>query len=155
MSNLIAVHHGDHEGGIHIDATTGGVMTASDDCPEWANGLAVGVLKERNTWYETRLGQVPDSILKAEIIDMRDLTWLAWDAERDLMELEADNEFRMDTLATLLNVDREDFDGEKTIAGVIASAEVDHTYTTNPTAEATLEEVEGMGFEDVKKAVNA
>jgi phage gp46-like protein len=144
------------EGAIHIDALDGRVLTAPDDRPEWADGYAVALLGERIGWYEARLGQqLPESIRKPEILVAQDLGWIGMDAEADEVEIEADTDHRMTTLANLLNIDREDFDQERNFQNVLAQADIDHTYSTHPTTEATLEEVEGASFADVeKKAVH-
>jgi len=149
----IAIHKAEHEGAFHIDALTGQVTTPVDERPEWAEGFAVALLGERTGWYEQRLGkELPESIRKPELIDASDLGWIAFDAEGSEVEIEADSDHRMDVLAGILNIDREDFDGEKELQGTVAEAEVNHSYTTQPTEEATLEEVEGKSFEEVAKA---
>lgn len=152
MSNRIAVHMEGQEGAIQIDALEGKVMTPADERPAWAENYAVALMGERTGWYEMRLGQqLPENIRRPEILDARDLGWIAFDAEGDEVEIEADLDHRMDVLAGLLDVDRQDFDQERNFQGHIAQAEADHTYTTQPTTEASLEEVEGKGFTEVQK----
>lgn len=151
--NRIAIHKANHEGAFHIDGLTGQVVTPVDERPDWAEGFAVALLGERTGWYEQRLGQqLPESIRKPEMIDASDLGWIAFDHEGSEVEIEADADHRMDVLAGILNIDREDFDGEKTIGNVLAEAEAIHSYSTHPTEEATLAEVEGKSFEEVAKA---
>lgn len=150
--NRIAIHKANHEGAFHIDALTGQVVTPVDDRPDWAEGFAVALLGERTGWYEQRLGQhLPDSIRKPEMIDASDLGWIGFDHEGSEVEIEADGDHRMDVLAGLLNIDREDFDGGALLENTLAEAEANHTYTTHPTDEATLEEVEGKSFEEIER----
>ena len=147
MTNRIAIHKAGLEGAFHIDALDGRVVTPVDERPDWAEGFAVALLGERWGWYEQRLGRnLPDSIRKPEMIDANDLGWIAFDHEGQEVEIEADSDHRMDILAGLLNVDREDFDGEKNFQGSLAHAEATHSYATQPTSEATLEEAEGLSF---------
>lgn len=155
MSNRIAVTKSGHEGGIHIDALTGQIVTPPEQRPDWAEGYAVALLGERTGWYEKRLGeQLSESIRKPDMIDASDLGWVGVDAEGDEVEIEASHEFRMDVLSGLLNIDRQDFDQERNFQNAIAQAELDHTYVTHATDEATLQEIEGTSFNEVAKAVN-
>jgi len=152
--NQIIIHKADQEGAFHIDALTGQITTPTDERPEWAEGYAVALLSERTGWYEQRLGQqLPDNIRKPDMIDASDLGWIAFDHEGSEVEIEANTEYRMDTLAGILNIDREDYDGGLRLDSTVAEAEANHSYTTHPTDEATLEEVEGKGFEEVAKAI--
>ncbi|UIY29207.1 hypothetical protein LZK73_21985 [Neorhizobium galegae] len=151
--NRIAIHKAGHEGAFHITALEGQIVTPFDERPDWAEGYAVALLGERTGWYEQRLGkQLPDSIRKPEMIDVRDLGWIALDHEGSEVEIEADGDYRMDVLAGILNIDREDFDGERNFKDTLAEAEANHSYATHPADEATLEEVEGKSFAEVEKA---
>lgn len=155
MTKQIAVTLEGHEGGIHID-TEGRVLTSADERPTWAEGYAFAQMRTRTEWYQQRLGyDLPIQIGSPISIDARDLDWIAFDAEGDEVEIECDGEYRMDTLAQLLNVDREDFEQSKNFAKALAQRDVEHSYETQPTAEATLDEVENKTFSDVAKAVNA
>lgn len=150
--NRIIVHKADHEGALHIDGLTGQVLTPPDDRPEWSDGFAVALLAERTGWYEQRLGQhLPDPIRKPEMLDVADLGWIAFDAEGEEVEIEADTDHRMDILASILDVDREDFDQGLAFKNRLAEAEATHTYTTQTTTEASLAEVEGVGFEELQR----
>lgn len=156
MSKLIAVHKEGQEGGLHIDAMTGQIATPPADRPDWADGYAVALLAERTGWYEQRLGtQLPDNIRAPELLQADDLGWIGVDAEGSEVEIEADHETRITILADLINIDRSTDAGTKNFQNVLASAEVNHSYSTQPTDEATLEEAEGKSFEDTsRKAVN-
>lgn len=159
MSNTndrILIHKDGEEGSIQIDRLEGKVMTPADERPEWADGIAVALLTERVGYYETRLGtQLSQELRSPEVIVFQDLGWIGVDAEGDEVELEADGEFRMNILADMLGVDREDFTDTKNFQGALASIELDQTYKTQPTGEATLAEAEGITFGEVeKKAVN-
>lgn len=152
MSNRIIVHKADHEGALHIDARTGEILTPLSERPEWADGYAVALLAERTGWYEQRLGQhLPDSLTRPEMLDTADLGWIAFDAEGEEVEIEADVDHRMDILAGIFNVDRENFDDGLRFENTLAEAEATHTYATQPTSEATLGEVEGVGFADLQR----
>lgn len=152
MTNRIIVHKADNEGAIHIDARTGEILTPLSERPEWADGYAVALLAERTGWYEQRLGkQLPDTLTRPEMLDTADLGWIAFDAEGEEVEIEADTDHRMDVLAELLNVDRSDYDQGLRLENTLAEAEATHTYATHPTAEATLAEVEGVGFTEAER----
>ncbi|WP_266031253.1 hypothetical protein [Brucella intermedia] len=154
MSKHIAIVKEGHEGGLHIDAMTGQITTLPDERPDWADGYAVALLTERTGWYERRLGQqLAENIRKPDVMDVRDLGWVAFDAEGEEVEVEADTDYRMDVLAKLLDVDREDFSANQRFKNTVVEAEVAHTYVTNPTEEATLAELEGQTFGEVAKAV--
>ncbi|KAB2661436.1 hypothetical protein F9K91_24880 [Brucella tritici] len=151
MKNAVLIHKDGEEGGFHIDGQTGKVMTSADERPLWAENYAVALLGERTGWFEQRLGQhLPDGIRKPQIMDVRELGWIAFDEEGDEVEVEADTDYRMDVLAKLLDVDRMDFDQERNFKRSVAQAEVDHTYRTQPTDEATLAEVEGLSFQELE-----
>lgn len=155
MSNngRIAVHKDGEEGAIHIDRLEGRVLTPADDRPEWADGLAAAMLAERVGWYERRLSsQLPEAVRSPDVIAFQDLGWVGVDAEGDEVELEADGEYRMEQLANMLGIDREDYEDEKNFKDAIASAEVDHTYKTQPTDEATLQDAEGQSFTEEQRA---
>ncbi|TPJ33698.1 hypothetical protein [Mesorhizobium sp. B2-8-3] len=153
MSKQIIITKTGEEGAIFIDHLEGKVLTAADERPEWADGLANAMLAERSGWYEKRLGkQLSAELARPETIAFEDLEWIGIDAEGDEVHLEADQDYRMDKLAEMMGIDRQDFDGEKNFKNAIASAEVAHTYATQPTSEATLEEAEGQSFTEAAKA---
>lgn len=151
MSRII-VHKADHAGALHIDARTGEILTPLSERPEWADNYAVALLAERTGWYEQRLGkQLPETLTRPEMLDTADLGWIAFDAEGDEVEIEADADHRMDILAGILNVNREDYDQGLRFENTLAEAEATHSYATQPATEATLAEVEGVGFEDLQR----
>jgi hypothetical protein len=152
--NRIAIHHADHEGAFHIDAENGRLVSKITELPAWAEGYAMALLKERSVWYTARLGaEGATTHLGKELADARDFGWIGLDAEGDTVEIECDNEYRMNVLSELLNLDREDHEQEDLLARTLAKRDIEHTYVTQPTDEATLEELEGASFEEVK-AVN-
>lgn len=124
----VLVHKEGDKGAIHLDTLTGRVVTAADERPEWAEGLIVGLLKERDRWYTTRLGAAgyTDDHRHPEAILFQDLGWVAIDPETgEEMEMEADSEFRMGVLATCLGVDRENFENDAQLFGhVLAEVEI-------------------------------
>lgn len=93
---------------------TGRVATEQFDRPEWAGNAVLALLAERNTYYTSRAGaDLAQPLLDTNIINFDDLGWVALDDEGLEVELLADTEFRQNTLATLIGVDREtgDIDG--------------------------------------------
>lgn len=151
MTKLIAVHKDGQEGGIHIDAT-GKVITKADDRPDWADGYAQALLDERKDFFTARLGAVgAESLLAADIMAADELGWLAVDAEGSEVEVEADGEYRMNLIAKAMGIDLTDIEQERNFKTAIAQADVDHTYSTRPTEEATLAEVEGKGFQEAER----
>lgn len=112
------VHKTGHEGTIELTAN-GRVNTDLNERPEWAHGLGAALLFERTKFYQDRLGDASAEHLAMNTIDMEDLSWVAFDHEGDEVEVLASNEFRMETLATILGVD-----GEGEIHGAIAEATI-------------------------------
>jgi hypothetical protein len=138
------VHKDGHEGSIVIDGMTGIILTPTDQRPEWVteDNIAAAVVSERFAFYEKRLG--PDyarSIQFAELIDFRDLQWLALDEEGELLEpIEADAEYRMDIIAEAVGADRE----EGTISDV--------AYETAVSLDVERTDAEAEDLEDMAKA---
>ena len=156
MTKRIAIVNGDLEGGFHINATDFQVIQEGpDSLPEWAQGVVVGLMGERNGWYEKRLGtQLPESVLKPEVLQFKDLEWLALDHNGDEVHIEADPEVRMANLATILGLDltdAESFQNSDVIRNAVATAEIDATRFTQPTDEVTLAEAEGMSFAEAER----
>lgn len=155
MTKRIAIHKEGHEGLIHVSADTGMMLTPIDQRPEWADGLVQAIFKERNEFYTKRLGaEAAAPLLAADLLSADDLTWVGITNEAEEVEIEASADHRMDQLATVLGIDREDADNVPLLQQSIASAEAAHSYTTDPLNEATLAEIEGQGFEQVSAAVN-
>jgi hypothetical protein len=141
----IVVHKAGEEGTIMIDRMSGMVMTKTDDRPDWADDLAVALLAERTTFYTSRLGPASgDKLSKLDYMAYQDLGWIGLDAEGDEVEIEADTEFRMEAVAQVLGVDRE----EGSIPNAIAEAELDADFSRT-VAEATAidEELRERAFE--------
>ena len=157
MTNRIAIIKDGHEGGIHIEALTGQVIQEGE-LPAWAEGYVVAALKERTGWYEQRLGaNLPPHIYQPEVMKADDLEWLGLDAEGEEVHIEASLETRFENLATYMGLDTsvEGYMDSPVLKNAVATAEIAHTYTTHPTEEATLAEVEGHTFGAVeKKAIN-
>jgi hypothetical protein len=135
------VHKSGHEGVIELTAN-GRVNTDLNERPEWAHGLGAALLAERVKFYTDRIGPEAKSHLDNNTIDMDDLSWVAFDHEGDEVEVLASNEFRMETLATLLGVD-----GEGEIHGAIAEKYIAEDTTWEQEAHqdqnATLAEKTG------------
>jgi len=148
-ADRIAVTNEGHEGAIEIDRLTGQIVTPVDQRPEWAEGHAVALLAERTGYYEKRIGTLPEHLSSPDNMVYQDLGWLGVDIEGDEVEIEANADYRMNLLGELLGVDTTD--AEATIPG--QSIELAHEQAANPSHEQTLQEVEGVGFEQ-KQAVN-
>ena len=133
----ILIHREGAEGALAIDSLTGKITTPINERPDWSEGLAVADLAERHGFYSTRLG--PDFAAQRLLdnpIDYRDLGWVGVDATGELLEIEADSEFRMDVIAEATGTVRtDDLDNEEQhedIPGQQAYVMLDesHEYTT-------------------------
>lgn len=101
------VHAMEAEGTIALDKN-GRVITALNERPEWAHGLAVAMLHERTKYYTDRLGPEGSAEhLAMNTINVEDLAWVAFDEQGDEVEVEAHAEFRAQTLAMALGVNDE------------------------------------------------
>lgn len=132
----ILVHREGEEGAIQINAMTGVILTATDERPPWADGLAAALTAERLGWYTSRLGEVyAKEHFAPEALAFEDLGWLAIDEEGEPVELEADIEHRMNVISEYNSITRFDdltaHDNAPATKGEIASATVDmnHIYT--------------------------
>lgn len=147
--NHIFVHKEGEEGVIALDGATGQIVSPVDSRPDWADGLAVGLLAERTKFYTERLGEeVAAPIVGAKAIAFQDLGWIGLNADQDEMELEADADFRADMIATVLKIDRENLDEDtKAFGDTLAEIEVDRERTnwTQPEAQA-FDEAQLKGF---------
>ncbi len=158
-NDRILIHTEGQEGGFFISAITGEIIRDdhSEELPEWAEEALVNAnLQERRTWYTQRIGET--AFLKLgtpDAIEYKDLGWVAVDQEGDLVEIDADNQWRSENLANLLNIDTDADAFDKAIEGATHEALIADEYRKNPTDEETLAEVEGKSFEDVERqAVN-
>jgi hypothetical protein len=129
------------EGLLTIDAFTG-MVVMNEDTPEWATdlGLVTAVLTERHSFYASRLGQkYADTHVSPEVYAFEDLAWLSIvddGAEGQEVLTDADEEHRMEVLAAVLGVNRED--GE--IEGALVSGEFISDNTRTAAELAALEE---------------
>lgn len=138
------VHKADAEGMLQIDAFTGQVIPGQHDRPDWADGLVIAQLAERHIFYASRLGEkYADEHKSPEVFAFEDLGWLALDMNTgDEVALNADSEFRMEVMATVLEVDRE----SGNIKGVLAETEVSSDNTRSAAELAALEEAQQGRF---------
>lgn len=116
---VIGVHMQDAEGILLIDAVSGQVLPEDKQgdggSPAWATerGLAMAMLHERTKFYIDRTGNPAPT---PEVLAFEDLSWLAIDPETsEETLLAADDEFRMDAIATYLGIDRETGDIKKAL----------------------------------------
>lgn len=140
------VHRTDHEGALQINATTGIIVTPNDERPDWADGLTCALLNERHQFYASRLGEAgyTETMRNPEVLNYADLGWIAVDEAGDEVEIEADAEHRMQTLADLIGVDRET--GEIT-GTVMAEAEIAFDKQRSPEEMAAFEQSQEAGFD--------
>lgn len=138
------VHKKDAEGMLAIDAYTGQVIPGQEDKPEWADGLVLAQLSERHIFYAARLGKkYAEEHKNPEVYAFEDLGWLALDMETgDETVLDADDEFRMEVIAAVLDIDRETGD----IKGVLAETEVAQDFTRTLAEQQELEEAQAQRF---------
>lgn len=136
----ITVHKEGAEGAIQVDGDTGLITTSIHDRPDWSAGLACALLVERRQFYTSRLGEkAAAGHLAPDGIALQDLGWIGVDETTgDECELEADGEYRMEIVAKVLGIDREDEDFGETIAEVEITAD-----TTRSAEDVTLMD-EGM-----------
>jgi hypothetical protein len=145
----IIVHKAGDEGVMEVDALTGAILTANDQRPDWAEGLAAALLQERLTFYETRFGKQSDqfkAVQQADAIEYLDLGWIGVNEDGDEIEIEANGEHRSEVVAKALGIDT--LEGSLG-ADVTAEIEVDtkrHTMTEHERAE--LQQAANQGFTD-------
>lgn len=109
------VHKEGEPGTLELNAA-GRVVTEQFDRPEWAGTSVLGLLAERNTFYQTRLGaELAEPLVTTNIINVLDLGFVAMDDEGNEVELIADDEYRQNVLAAALGIDRETGDIEGSI----------------------------------------
>ena len=115
---------------------SGRVLTEPFDRPEWAGSAVLALLYERNNFYQLRLGaDIASPILETNIINFDDLSWVIVDEDTGLEDvLSASDEFRMQTIAVAMGVDRETGDIEGSI--------VEH-YIDRDNKGLTLDEIVG------------
>lgn len=137
------VHKDGHEGSVVIDGMTGIILTPSEQRPDWAadDNLAAAVVSERFKFYEERLGkEYAQSIQFAELIDSRDLQWVALDEEGELLApIEADSDYRMEVIAKAVGADLE----EGTISDVL--------YETAVSLDVERTDEEAQAIDDMAK----
>jgi hypothetical protein len=123
---VVPVHKEGAEGAIEVDRDTGIILTKTDQRPDWAEGLAVALLAERHTFYTRRLGTAFTEDMKhPKSLAFQDLGWIGMDQEQNECELSADGEYRMDVVAKVLGINREDFETEAPFGQTVAEAEID------------------------------
>lgn len=144
----ILVHKLNEPGALRIGSTTGIILSAPDERPDWAEGLAVAQVAERANFYLSRLGKLPNDT--DGLIAFEDLGWVAIDAEGEGIELEADSEYRMSAIAEALGVNRsadlsstalDNTDGE--LAHVVTSASFGGT-----SEEHAIEQAQQADFDE-------
>jgi hypothetical protein len=164
MSNqrTIVVHKEGAEGTLQVEHLTGKIITPVDQRPDWAEGLAACAPQERITFYQQRLttkakggsevafnaGDM-QKIREADAIAFQDLHWYGVNAEQEAIEIEADNEYRLELLAKMIGVDTE----AGTMGdGVVAERELAQAFTRRTQDEQdALAEATAAGFPEVEQ----
>lgn len=152
----ILVHKENEEGALIIDALTGQIKQPINERPDWSEGLTCALLAERLKFYTDRLGseRFTGSLQFPQAIAFEDLGWIAVSEDGNEVELEADTEHRMEFLAGMLGLDREEGGhvaghAEKVLAEVEISKD---THRTADEAKA-FEDAQVQGF-DQKTGTN-
>ncbi|MBK1871593.1 hypothetical protein [Taklimakanibacter albus] len=144
----LLIHKVGEEGTIEIDAMTGQLVTPVDDRPEWADKLAAASLAERIGWYEQRVGKTKaaEHLTTDGPIAFQDLTWVGLDDEQTEVEIEADNDFRMQCLGELLGIDLEAAEKDADFGKVLADVSVAHQPQRTDAELAEMSEADKQGF---------
>lgn len=142
----VLVHKQDDEGALTIDLLTGGIVTEIDQRPDWAEGLTNALPREREVYYQHHLGDdytATESFKHPTALAFEDLGWLGVDAEGDLVEIDADPEFRMAVVKEFLVIDEETGkmtkDGWRTVAEAEIAWDVERTTEEASAIDAELE----------------
>lgn len=112
VHEVVMVHATEQPGSLILDRMTGVILTPIMSRPDWAEGLATALLDEHRHFWKSRLG----TYAEPELFDFRDLGFIGVNEAGDQVELFADTEYRMEVLATILEVDRDDGDINKALA---------------------------------------
>lgn len=130
--------HKEGEPGVILLDLAGKIVTEPFDMPDWApEGIAVALLAERQRFYERSLGTVLAApFLNTNAIAIDDLGWVATDADGAQVEREADAEYRMNLIAEVLEVDRD----EGTIGNAINEVMMDTQPAVYTPEELTAQE---------------
>lgn len=154
----ILVHKEGEEGSIQVDARTGKIVTGVDDRPGWADGLVVALLAERHGFYSQRLGpKYASDHADPSAIVFQDLGWIGVDAEGEECELEADSDYRMEVVASVLGINREDFESDEQFGATVAEAEIAMDQWRSDSEVALVDESlsqtfgQGEGASETKK----
>ena len=163
-NTILVVKEGTEEG-FMISRLDGKVLYdgPNDVLPEWApEGLTNADLHERRQWYIARVGRDGMELLgSGDVLDIRDLRWFAFDGDTmEAVEIEADVQYRAETLAKLLGLTPEGQTHEENIAAFDKGfatkpsdieVEVANSYEAHPT-DAELLDPAHQGFEETEKA---
>lgn len=145
----IIVHKAGDEGVMEVDALTGAIITANDQRPDWAEGLAAALLQERLTFYETRFGKESaqfKAVQQADAVEYLDLGWIGVNEDGDEIEIEANGEHRSEIVAKALGIDT--LEGDLG-AGITAEIEVDtKRHTMSQQERSVMEQAANQGFSD-------
>jgi len=143
ISEAAVVHKADEEGSLLIHRTAGHILTPPMERPDWAEGLVSAVLEEHRVWWKARLGYYH----ARDLYSADDLTWTAVDEDGELAEVPASEEHRMEKLAVILGLDREDGTMREALADIEMS--LDHYRDDGEAFE--FEAARQSAFEDARK----
>lgn len=132
----ITVHKEGEEGSLEVDFDTGIITTQVDGRPDWAEGLSTALLSERHQFYAQRLGdKYAEEHSRPSGIAYQDLGWIGAGEDGELMEIDADHEYRMEIVATVLGIDRE-ADGK--LDKAVTEVEIETTGANYAKSDAEL-----------------
>lgn len=171
LSGKVAhVHKKDAEGLLAIDAVTGQVIPSgtvidgtayNEDRPEWSQTdegqtLVLAQLAERHIFYASRLGADYASSPEhksPDIFAYEDLAWLALDSETgDEASIEADDEHRMEVIATYAGIDRSADLEDGHFGETLATMELALDNTRTGEEMKAFTEAQDRGFESAAEA---
>lgn len=162
------VHKHGSEGSLTIDPATGYIITPHDERPDWAEDLTIAQMAERHAFYTNRLADhYTADHQQPEVYAFEDLSWLGarelpetitnedgTTTDQELFTVDADEQFRMEQIATVLGVEAEvDEHGNETgeIAGALASIEMAADDSRSAEEVAELEKQQATGFRAVNQ----
>jgi hypothetical protein len=151
LERMLMVHKEGEEGVLQVRHSDGKIMTPLDERPDWAEGLVTAMVQERITFYTRRLGEAGspyasqlEAITGTDTVAFQDLGWIGVNEAQQEVEVEADPEWRSESIAKLLGIDTEAGTmGE----GLTAEREImSRNERRTPEETAALEEGLAQGF---------
>lgn len=160
--DVIWVNRENHEGLLPLMVLGNGTTckvpvhgdALADQVPEWAiNDQINGAdLSERRDFYVESIGEEGyRTLLDTDVIDFNDITLHAWDNEDQEVVLSASREWRMEHLATLLDLDLSVDAWDKGADKNTVEAEFTTQDLANPPSDEILEGINETIFGEVSE----